>query len=121
MRKLLQIAHRTAGIAGFERLATDRVVIESVAVSARRADEHAETDFLNSFYLDDLTAVRQHVARGDVGAALAAYLTGDTALRTCGRVDVVSNPDEVTARVSIERLPKGRWPAKPEHSLALSQ
>ncbi|HEY5879509.1 MAG TPA: ATP-binding protein [Nakamurella sp.] len=119
--ELLRIAQRTAGIAGFERLATDRVIVESVAVSARRADEHAETDFLNSFYLDDLAAVRRQVALGDVGAALAAYLTGDTALRTGGRVDVVRRPDEVTARVSIERLPKGRWPANPEHSLALSQ
>jgi hypothetical protein len=119
--ELLQIAQGTAGIAGFERLATDRVIIESVPVSARRADENAETDFLNSFYLDDLAAVRRHVALGDVGAAIAAYLTGDTALRTGTRVDVVRRPDEVTARVSIERLPKGRWPANPKHALALSQ
>lgn len=118
---LLKIAHRTAGIDGVEELATEHVVIESVAVSARRADEPPDTDFLNSFYLDDLAGVREQVARGEVGPALATYLSGDAALRPDNRVDVVRNPDVVLAGTAIERLPKGRWPANPKHSLALSQ
>jgi hypothetical protein len=118
---LLKIAHAAAGIDGYEGLASDRVTIESMAVSARRAEEPADTDFLNSFYLDDLAAVRRQVARGNVGTALAAYLTGDHSLASGDRIDVVARPDVADAGTAIDRLPKGRWPAKPEHPLALSQ
>jgi hypothetical protein len=118
---LLKIAHAAAGVDGYGDLASDRMTIESVALSARRAQESAEADFLNSFYLDDLAAVRRQVARGNVGAALAAYLTGDDSLPTGDRTDVVARPGVVDAGTVIDRLPKGRWPAKPEHSLALSQ
>ena len=118
---LLKIAHTAAGVDGYEDLASDRVRIESVAVSARRAEESADADFLNSFYLDDLAMVRTEVARGNVGAALAAYLTGDDCLATGDRIDVVARPGVVDAGTVVDRLPRGRWPAKPEHSLALSQ
>jgi hypothetical protein len=118
---LLKIAHAAAGIDGYDGLASDRMTIESMAVSARRAEESADTDFLNSFYFDDLAAVRRHVARGNVGTALAAYLTGDHSLASGDRIDVVARPDVVDAGMAIDRLPKGRWPAKPEHPLALSQ
>lgn len=118
---LLKIAHAVARVDGYEDLASDRVRIESVTVSARRAEESADTDFLNSFYLDDLATVRSQVARGNVGAALAAYLTGDDCLATGDRIDVVARPDVVDAGTAIGRLPGGRWPGKPEHSLALSQ
>jgi hypothetical protein len=59
---LLKIAHMSTGIDGIEALqplATERVVIDSVAVSARRADEQPDTDFLNSFFPDDLALVRE--------------------------------------------------------------
>src|SRR5260221_3480633 len=121
LTRLLKIAHTAARVDGYEDLASDRVTIESVAVSARRAEESADTDFLNSFYLDDLATVRSQVARGNVGAALAAYLTGDACLATGYRIDAVARPDVVDAGTVIDRLPKGRWPAKPEHPLALSQ
>ena len=76
---------------------------------------------MNSFYLNDLAAVRSHIAYGDLGAGLAAYLTGDQALAASDRIDVVTHPGAVDAGTAIERLPKGRWPANPAHSLALSQ
>jgi len=118
---LLEIAHAAAGIGGHGGLASERVAIESVAVSAHRADESADTGFLNSFYLDDLAVVRSQVARGSTGAALAAYLTGEASLPTGDRVDVVARPAEVDAGTAIGRLPRGRWPARPGHALALSQ
>lgn len=37
------------------------------------------------------------------------------------RIDIVTHPAAVDAGTTIERLPKGRWPANPDHSLALSQ
>jgi AAA domain len=121
LTRLSKIAHAAARVDGYEDLASDRVTIESVAVSARRAEESADTDFLNSFYLDDLATVRRQVARGNVGTALATYLRGDNSVASGDRIDVVARPDVVDAGTAIDRLPKGRWPAKPEHSLALSQ
>ena len=121
LNALLKLSHVAAGVDGFDDLADDRVVIRSVAVSARRAKESTDTDFLNSFYLDDLATVRDHVARGDLGAGLATYLTGDQTLPVSDRVDVVMRPSAVEAGTVIERLPKGRWPANPDNSLALSQ
>lgn len=121
LMELLKIAHVAAGVDGFDDLASHGVVIESVAVSARRAEDSTDNDFLNSFFLNDLTAVRSQVARGNLGAGLAAYLTGDTALPVADRIDVVACPDAIDDATAVERLPKGRWPAEPRHSLALSQ
>lgn len=121
LTELLKIAHVAAGVDGSDDLATDRVVIDSVAVSARRAEDGADNDFLNSFYLDDLAAVRSHVARGNLGSGLAAYLTGDSTLPVADRIDVVTHPEAVETGTAIERLPKGRWPANPKHALARSQ
>ena len=121
LTRLLKIAHIVARIDSYADLASDLVRIDSVAVFARRAEESSDTDFLNSFFLDDLATVGSQVAQGNVGASLAAYLTGDDSLATDDRIDVVARADVVDAGVAIDRLPKGRWPAKPEHSLALSQ
>ena len=121
LSELLRIAHGVAGVMAFDDLASRRVVISSVAVSAQRAEDSAATDFLNSFFLDDLALVSSQVARGTLGAGLAAYLTGDAKLLTSDRIDVVTNPRSVEAGTAIEQLPKGRWPSNPKHALALSQ
>ena len=118
---LLDVAHMSAGIGSVKDLATDRVVIESVAVPVDRDDDSPDGDFLNSFYLDELAMVRELVASGDIGAALGAYLAGDETLHLDSRIDVLCNPDVVDAGTAIERLPPGRWPANPTHCLALSQ
>lgn len=118
---LLAVAQSSAGIDGQPDLATDRIIIDSVAVSVRRDEDSVDIDFLNSLFLDDLQMVRARVADGDIGPALTAYLTGDDAIPIAGRRDVVTDPVTVDAGVVIQRLPKGRWPSSPEHSLALSQ
>ncbi len=117
---LLALAQTAAGITEHAGLATGRVLIDSVAVKKDRA-ESPEHDFLNSFYLDDLAMLRDRACAGDAESALGAYLTGDGALDASRRVDVVHDPEVTRARTSIARLPKGRWPANPAHSLALSQ
>jgi hypothetical protein len=118
---LLGIAHTSAGIGSVKDLATDRVVIKSVAVPLGRDGDTPDSDFLNSFYLDELAMVRERVASGDIGAALGAYLAGDQTLQLDSRIDVIRHPEVVEAGTAIERLPPGRWPANPAHSLALSQ
>ena len=118
---LLQLAHAAAGVDQFEDLATQRVVIASDAVSARRSNADPDIDFLNSFYLDDLLTVQHHVSEGELGAGLTEYLTPDATLPVGQRIDVVAHPNAIDAATSVRHLPKGRWPANPKHPLALSQ
>lgn len=122
---LRDLAHRCAVITDVDVLASPLVVISSTAVSAKRAADAAESavesDFLNSLYLEDLSRVRAQVAEGNLGEALDTYLRPEGSLRVGDRVDVRQHPDVVDAATSITRLPKGRWPAKATHPLALSQ
>lgn len=121
LRALLGIAHVAASVENYSDLASDRVIIDSVAVSARRSQDGVDTDFLNSFYLDDLRLVREQVKRGNHGRGLTSYLTADAELAVADRVDVVSHPEAVDAGTVIGRIPRGRWPSNPSHALALSQ
>lgn len=120
--RLREIAQSIAGVDGDEALRTRRVIIQSDAVSEAGADDSPATDFLNSFFLEDLeTVLRDLRAGGAPGAALGQYLTADASLRPGRRIDVVEHPEAVDEGADIARLPKGRWPSNPEHSLALSQ
>jgi len=122
LQRLLAAAHAAAGTAGDNELASQRVVIQSVAVAARLGeDSTTDMDFLNSFFLEDLAAVHDDVATNGLVGALADYLTTDTAVHADARVDVMTNQHVVDDAVSIGRLPKGRWPAEPDHGLALRQ
>ncbi|UKF26739.1 DEAD/DEAH box helicase [Clavibacter nebraskensis] len=118
---LLRLAHASAGLVGDTDLATDAIRIQSVPVSIRTAEGALEIDFLNSFHLEDLTSVSEQVARGDVGAALSTYLTGDGDLAQDRRIDVVADIGAMEFGAGIERLPKGRWPTNPSQPLATSQ
>ncbi|TWS21925.1 AAA family ATPase [Tsukamurella sputi] len=118
---LVTLAHESAGITEAPTIATSEIVISSVVVAADRAGDGDDIDFLNSFFLDDLSAARDRAHAGDLGAALSTYLIGDEAVATGDRVDVVAAPTAVDAGVSVDRLPLGRWPSNPEHPLALSQ
>ncbi|MFT3877364.1 MAG: AAA domain-containing protein [Propioniciclava sp.] len=121
MYALTRLAHASAGIDGVENLATQRVIIKSVMVPADRPDDEIDMDFLNSFFLEDLNLVRSRISDDGGGSALNMYLTGDASLDVARRVDVIKVPSVVDASVSIDRLPLGRWPSDPEHTLALSQ
>lgn len=121
LEKLLNVAHQCSGIAGLAGLATDDIRIESKVVSARKAEESPESDFLNSFFLDDLSRVRDQAAHGELGEALNGYLSPDSMLPMGHRVDVRDKPSAVDSAVSPSNLPKGRWPSDPAHHLALSQ
>jgi hypothetical protein len=118
---LMRMAQTLAGVAGDPRLATESIVIQSVAVSAGRAEPSSDTDFLNSFFLDDLATVLDHVASNDCGTALAAYLTSDRSLDESARIDVMKTISAADDGVAIDRLPKGRWPSHPAHGLSLRQ
>lgn len=120
LRTLLRTAHRAAGITEISELASSRIIIASTA----RTDNGAEptsSDFLNSFFLEDLAAVQKDIRRLAPPTALARYLTPRSELRTDHRFDVMTEHAAVDSGAGIARLPHGRWPSKPEHSLALRQ
>ena len=119
--ELCDLARRVAGVDRLDGFVSEQVVIKSVRVFGGPAAPSADNDFLNSFHLDELAEVLDAVDRGDVGPALRAYLTGDAALPTQERVDVVACPDAVDDGVSARRIPRGRWPSNPRHALSRSQ
>ena len=122
LHELLRIAHQVSRVAGVPKLASERIIISSVAVSSRRADDTgADIDFLNSFFLDDLATVTRGLSNGECPQALSEYLTADADLPVGQRADVIRDNAVADAGVRVDRLPKGRWPSNPEHSLALRQ
>jgi hypothetical protein len=101
-------------------LGVDGIRVRSEIV-ARRSGEVVEQDFLNSFITDDLARVAGAAARGDVGSALRDYLRPGSELDVGDRVDVRVRLEEVRRATDPDRIPLGRWPASPEHPLALGQ
>lgn len=120
---LLTAARDATGVSD-ELLATGTIRIKSVKVKKRdKRDDPPRTDFLNSFYLHELTEVREAISRGSCGAALMAYLTPSGEVNERDRRDVQHAEwfEEIMFRLGADRIPAGRWPSNPEHPLALSQ
>lgn len=118
---LVEVTQGVISLLGVERLASSRVRTSSVAVDESRADRGEEHDFLNSFIASDLQTVADEVADGNLGAALASYLSFDDELRRSERVDVEKRLDVVYDSVAPGRVPPGRWPAQSDRPLGLSQ
>lgn len=121
LQTLLRVAHGAAGITAIPEIASTRIIISSVARTVDGTGQAGDTDFLNSFFLEDLSTVQKDMRQQSPPAALAEYLTPSGAVRENRRVDVMSAHRTVDAGAGIDRLPRGRWPAKPEHALALRQ
>lgn len=100
-----------------------QIVIESIPIFQRKdgtlfpSPEQAAT-FLNSFYLDDLTALT-HTDPSTYSSPLAQYLGPETSSEE--RIDLLADPTRLARCVSPELLPVGRWPAPPHEHLALAQ
>lgn len=99
-----------------------RVVVRTSRVKRRYLDDslQAATDFLNSFYLDDLDRlIALAEKKRPFGKALSAYL--GPALQENQRVDILTDNSAMAGLVSAKRLPSARWPASPKHPLVLAQ
>jgi hypothetical protein len=97
-------------------LAPEDLRVKSVAVGRRREFSADGSEFLNSFFIDDLAKM---AAADTHGAALVEYLNGPSG--KANRVDLREHADIVNNHVAPDRTPAGRWPAKAGQSLALSQ
>jgi AAA domain len=109
----------TLGVAG--ALKPDAIRVKSYQVSLSSADDVSTDEFLNSFYADDLERVANAVEAGDAGTALTAYLRPDESIDMTRRIDLRQSPRTVLQSLAPTSMPLGRWPAKPDRPLTLSQ
>ena len=99
-----------------------RLVVRTSRVQRRYLGdkEQAATDFLNSFYLDDLDRlIVQAEKKQAFGKAFETYL--GPALQGHRRVDILTDNTAMAGQVSAKRLPSARWPASSDHPLVLAQ
>ncbi|MFJ3689805.1 DEAD/DEAH box helicase [[Kitasatospora] papulosa] len=102
-------------------LRPETIRVQCRSVSRRKAGRAGGSDFLNSFLTADLSLVAGSLTKDDPGPALRDYLTASAALRGRARVDLKHEPGAVLDGVQPAYFPLGRWPAKTEHPLVLSQ
>jgi hypothetical protein len=118
LAECLAAAAEELGVA--KALGAEGVRVRSEIVAERNA-ETVEHDFLNSFIADDLARVASAEDRGDVGPALREYLRPNAEIETDARIDVRTELNEVRLATAPKHVPLGRWPASPDHPLALGQ
>lgn len=108
---------------GAKKAALDwRVVARTSRIkrSKLKDNQEAATEFLNSFYLDDLDRlIDQAEKQQPFGVALTRYL--GAAIKPEGRVDILTEHATMAQLVSAARLPSARWPAPSKYPLVLAQ
>ncbi|MGL0786676.1 DEAD/DEAH box helicase [Xanthomonas translucens] len=122
LRNELQLVRRLLGSETKQPDLDWRMVVRSSRVKRRYLSDNlqAATDFLNSFYLDDLDRlIAQARNNRPFGAALSAYL--GRALEQDQRTDILVQHAEMAKLLSVAHLPSARWPAPSEHPLVLAQ
>ncbi|MCT9934535.1 AAA domain-containing protein [Planotetraspora sp. A-T 1434] len=116
LARLVDLAAESLGVS--DLLQPHGLRVRSMPVSRKReysAEEGA--DLLNSFIARDLDLVAQAVRQGRYGAALDAYLSTDEP----GRIDIRQDLQTMFDHVAPDLIPLGRWPARPDRPLTLSQ
>lgn len=118
---LFEFTRGLVELLGAERFAASGVRVHSRRVKAASADRVDDHDFLNSFVAADLAMVANEVESGNCGRALRGYITFGDEIDHEARIDVEQRLDTVYASVAPGSVPLGRWPAKADQPLALSQ
>lgn len=99
-----------------------RVVVRTSRVQRRYLNDSLEaaTDYLNSFYLDDLDRlITQARKNKPFGRAMSAYL--GRPVDEAQRIDILEQHASMGKLVSVARLPSARWPAPAKYPLVLAQ
>jgi len=97
------------------------VRIRSHQVKIDSNEEGKADPFLNSFLSDDLKLVTDALDNGNVGSALASYLTPEGQIPAGRRKDVRRDPALVLDGCRPELIPPGRWVSATARPLAFSQ
>jgi hypothetical protein len=106
---------------GVDDLGALEVRVKTVQVPRKSAGDADQQDFLNSFCLSDLSLVGEAVRSTAPGRALEAYLTPAARIDRSARTDVRQDTSAVDDGVLPASTPVGRWPARADHPLVLSQ
>jgi hypothetical protein len=84
-----------------------------------------ETEFLNSFFIDDLSKISKIMNTRDglqqCGFGLKRFLSPEKDIETKKRVDVRNDKKQVLSSLEPSKFPSGCWPTKGHHPLATSQ
>ncbi|MXM63903.1 hypothetical protein GR925_10705 [Streptomyces sp. HUCO-GS316] len=119
-KELLEFVREVAEAWGVaEALAPEGVRVRSVAVRQSHTGDADQQDFLNSIIAADLDLVARALRAQDPGSGLASYLTPGAEVNTAWRIDLRQRPEVALDGVTPAAVPAGRWPAEPEHPLAL--
>lgn len=100
---------------------TESKQLEPVADSEEDDDDPVEADMpiLNSFYLDDLEKAQYSFTYNQAGKALSQYLSIEQ--NKAADLYTEAGLSAIKARVSVDKMPHGRWPSSPEHNMSLMQ
>ncbi len=115
------VAEMSEALGVAELLYPRGIRIECVRVPVKNIENAADRPLLSSFIAEDLATVTSGVARGNLGAGLAGYLTDGRVLAGRGRIDVREHEQSVLDAVAPARQPPGRWPGDISKPLVLSQ
>jgi hypothetical protein len=80
-----------------------------------------KTDFLNSFFLNDLKQVSREIRRGNYGNGLRQYLSSEEESAAVSKLDVRRSPHLIFESLAPDNFPSGRWANKGHHPLVSSQ
>lgn len=118
LRVVLGLSLEMTGAGGLLTFDGDPVAVirvQSEQISLKRRELEAEPGFLNSQFSADLYRLSK---QSGLPGATAQYLGRHGAQ---SKTDVREDLATVYESVAPDRVPDGRWPSNPEHSLALSQ
>lgn len=95
--------------------------VRSHQVKIDRDGQGKADPFLNSFLAEDLKLVTEALRAGDVGRALASYLTPQERVSAARRKDVRRDPEHMLDSCRPDVIPPGRWVTAADRPLAFSQ
>ena len=81
----------------------------------------AETEFLNSFFTDDLEKISQAICHKNYGLGFKKYLSDEKDIPFKNRIDLRQNRSKILETLAPSKFPPGCWPAKGHYPLAPSQ
>jgi len=103
-----------------EIFAGPQIRIKTVKSSSSQTGKD-KTDFLNSFFLNDLKQVSHEIRRGNYGNGLRQYLSSEEESAAVSKSDIRQSPHIIFESLAPDNFPSGRWANKGHHPLVSSQ